>query len=80
LSFTGWSAVLGVNANGGTPDGDFADEGGIESTALRCPYRLDSLMVCVVSDLVGEAGNERRPLRQVVAPIVMILKDLWDAG
>jgi hypothetical protein len=28
LSCSGWSAVLGVDADGGAPDGDFTDEGG----------------------------------------------------
>jgi hypothetical protein len=28
LSCSGWSTVLGVDADGGTPDGDFTDEGG----------------------------------------------------
>lgn len=69
-----------MNADGGTPDGDFADEGGTESTARRCPYRLNALLAGVVSYLVCEAGYELCPLRQVLAPAGMILKCWWNAG
>ena len=37
---SGWSAVLGVDAVGGPPHGDFTDEGGARVAARRRPYRL----------------------------------------
>jgi hypothetical protein len=63
LSYSGWSTVLGVDADGGTPDGDFTDKGGGRLAARRCPYRLFAAMAGAVSDLTCEADNELRPLR-----------------
>ena len=74
LSCSGWSAVLGVDADGGTPDGDFTKEGGGRVAARRCPYRLFAVLAGAVSDLICEADDELRPLRQVLAPNVMIMK------
>ena len=69
-----------MDAEGGTPDGDFAEESGIGVAARRCPYRLDAFLACGVSYLVCEVGNELGPFRQVPAPHGMILKDWRDGG
>jgi hypothetical protein len=74
LSCAGWAAVFGVDADGGTPDLDFANEGDGRVAARRCPYRLFTVLAGAVSDLICEADNELRPLRQVLTPKVMIMK------
>jgi hypothetical protein len=58
LSGSGWSAVLGVDADGGTPDGDFAEEGGGRVAARRCPCGLFAVLAGAVSNLICEADNE----------------------
>lgn len=55
---SGCSAVLRVDAVRGSPDGDFAKEGGGQMAARRCPYRPFGALAGVVSDLICEAGNE----------------------
>jgi hypothetical protein len=74
LSCSGWSAVLGIDADGGTPDGDFTKEGGGQVPARRRPCGLFAVLAGVVSNLICQAGNELRPLRQILAPNVMIMK------
>jgi hypothetical protein len=71
---------LAVDADGGTPDLDFTDEGGCRVATRRCPYRLFAVLAGAVSNLICEADNELRPLRQVLTPNGMIMKRLWDAG
>jgi hypothetical protein len=80
LSCSGWSAVLGVDADGGPPDGDFPKEGDGRVAARRCPYRLFAVLAGAVSNLICEADNELRPLRQTLAPNGMIMKRLRNAG
>jgi hypothetical protein len=70
---------LAVDAVGGAPDLDFTEEGGGRVAARRCPYRLFAILAGAVSNLICEADNELRPLRQVLAPNGMIMKRLWDA-
>jgi hypothetical protein len=74
LSCSGWSAVLGVDADGGTPDGDVTNEGGGQMAARWCPCGLFAAVAGAVSDLICKTGNELRPLCQVLAPNVMIMK------
>ena len=80
LSCSGWSAVFGVDADGGTPDGDFTDEGDARVAARRCPYPLFAVLAGAVSNLICEADNELRPLSQVLTPNVMIMKRFRYAG
>jgi hypothetical protein len=49
---------LGLDADGGSPDGDFTKDGGGQMAARRCPYGLILAVAGAVSDLIGEAGNE----------------------
>jgi hypothetical protein len=58
LSWSGWSAVLGGDADGGTPDGDFPKEGSGRVVARRCPYRLFEALAGAISDPIREADNE----------------------
>jgi hypothetical protein len=58
LFCSGWSAVLGVDADGGTPDGDFTKDGDGRMAARRYPYGLILLVAGAVADVICEAGNE----------------------
>jgi hypothetical protein len=57
LSCSGWSVVLGVDADGGTPDLDFAKQGSGRMAARRCPDRLFAVLTGTVSDLFCEADD-----------------------
>jgi hypothetical protein len=65
---------LGVDTDGGTPDGYFTKKGGGRVDARRCPDGLFVAMAGGVSDLICETRNELRPLRQILAPNGMIMK------
>lgn len=80
LSCSGRLAVLGIDTDGGTPDGDFTKKGSGRVAARRCPYGLFPAMAGADSNLTCEVDNELRPLRQIPAPKVMILKGLRNAG
>ena len=67
------ASVVGIDADGGSPDGDFTEEGGGRVAARWCPDGLFAAVAGAVSDLICKAGNELRPLRQVLAPNVMIM-------
>jgi hypothetical protein len=58
LGFSGWSRVLGIDAVGGAPHCDFADEGGARVTPLWCPGWLGVTSAGVGLNLVGEVGDE----------------------
>jgi hypothetical protein len=53
---SGWSRVLGIDAVGGPPDCDFANEGGGVSSRWR-PDWLAVTFADVILDLVGEVGD-----------------------
>jgi len=72
--------VLGIDTDGGTPDGYFTKKAGGRVAARRCPYGLFAAMAGAVSDLICEVDNKMRPLRQIPAPKVMIPKGLRKAG
>ena len=55
---SGSAAVLGVDADGGSPDGDFTKDGGGRVAARRCPDRLFTATAGAVSDLICKAGNK----------------------
>jgi hypothetical protein len=71
---------LGVDADCGAPNGDFTEEGDARVAARRRPYRLFAVLAGAVSNLICEADNELRPLRQILAPNGMIMKRLRYAG
>ena len=71
---------MGLDADGGSPDGDLTAEGEGRVAARRCPYGLFAAVDGAVSDLICEVDNEMRPLRQIPAPKVMIPKGLRKAG
>ena len=56
-SSSGWSRVLGIDAVGGPPHCDFADEGGARVTSRCSPDWLAVTLAGVVLDLAGEVGD-----------------------
>jgi hypothetical protein len=54
---SGWSRVLGIDAVGGPPHGDFADEGGARAASWCSPGWRAVALAGVVLDLVGEVGD-----------------------
>jgi hypothetical protein len=68
LGSSGWSRVLGIDAVGGAPDCDFADEGAARVSFRWCPDWLGITLAGVVLDLVGEVGDQLGSPCQVVAP------------
>jgi hypothetical protein len=78
-SSSGWSRVLGIDAVGGAPHCDFADEGGAQ-VAYRCsPDWLGVTLAGVVLDLVGEVGDQLGSLSQVGPPDGMGMELFWNA-
>jgi hypothetical protein len=61
LFWSGGAAVMGVDAIGGPPYGDFANESGAQRTALRHPMGLSAVVVGVMSNVVGEVGDQFGP-------------------
>jgi hypothetical protein len=57
LGSAGWSRVLGVNAVGGAPHCDFADEGGARVASRWCPGWRAVTLAGMVLDLGGEVGD-----------------------
>jgi hypothetical protein len=56
LCCPGWSWVVGMDAVGGPPYGDFSDDGEVRLVRRR-PSRLRIVLLGVTSDLVGEVGH-----------------------
>jgi hypothetical protein len=57
LGSSGWSRVLGIDAVGGAPHCNFADQGGARMTAWGCPDWLGVTLAGVVVDVVSEVGD-----------------------
>ena len=65
LGSSGWSWILGIDAVGGPPQCDFANEG-CAQVGFRCsPDRLAVTVAGVILDLVGEVGDQLGSLGQV---------------
>ena len=56
-SSSGWSRVLGIDAVGGAPHCDFADEGAARVSSRWCPDWRGVALAGVVLDLLGEVGD-----------------------
>ena len=61
LLWSGGAAVVGVDAIGGPPHGDFTNESGAQRPALRHPMGLNAVVVGMMSNVVGEVGDQLRP-------------------
>jgi len=55
---SGWSRVLGIDAVGGAPHRDFADEGGDRVSSRCSPDWLGVTLAGMVLDLGGEVGDQ----------------------
>jgi len=80
LGSSGCSRVLGVDAVGGLPHCDFADEVCARVTSGWCPDRFGVALAGVILDLVGEVCGQLGSLYQVVAPDGMGVERFWYAG
>jgi hypothetical protein len=74
LGSSGWSRVLGIDAVGGAPYCDFADEGGARVASRRCPDWLGVTLADLILNLVGEVGDQLGSLCQVDPPDGMVLQ------
>ena len=79
LGSSGWSRVLGIDAVGGPPHCDHADEGGARVASRWRPDQLGVALAGVVLDLGGEVGDLLGSLCQVVAPDRMGMQRWWNA-
>jgi hypothetical protein len=57
LDASGWSWVPVIDAVGGPPYHDFANEGGAWVGSRRGPGRLGVVLAGVISNLLGEVGH-----------------------
>ena len=78
-SSSGWSRVLGIDAVGGPPHCDFANEGGAGLGSRWCPDWLAVALASVALDLAGEVSHELGSLCQVVAPDGIGMEREWNA-
>ena len=65
LFWSGAATVVGVDAIGGPPHGDVTYESGAQRAAPRHPMGLSAVVVGVMSNVVGEVGDQVRPPGQV---------------
>jgi len=80
LFWSGGAAVMGVNAIGGSPHGDFTDESGAQRTALRHPIGPSGIGVGVMPNMVGEVDDQLGPPLQVLQPVGVIVDRLGNSG
>jgi hypothetical protein len=80
LPCSGGPSVSGVDADGGPPDGDVTNGGGVPVTAERRPHRLRAVLGGLASNLSGEANHQLGPRGQVLAPNGMIMKRFRYTG
>ena len=79
LGSSGWSWILGIDAVGGAPYCDFADEGGARVASRRCPDWLGVTFAGAILDLVGEVGDQLGSLCKVGPPDGMGMQRWWSA-
>ncbi len=80
LFWSGRAAVMGVDAIGGPPHGDFTNESGAQRTVLRHPMGLSAVVGGVMSNVVGEVGDQLGPPGQVLRPVWVIVDRLGNSG
>src|SRR5829696_3276836 len=68
LGSSGWSRVLGIDAVGGPPHCDLADEGRTRVASRWCPEGLGVTLIGVGVNLVGEVGDQLGSRCQVLTP------------
>jgi hypothetical protein len=77
-AFSGWSRFVAVDAVGGSPYCDLADEGGRMNSRCSPGWRAVTSAE-VILDLVGEVGDKLGSLCQVAAPNRMVVQRWWNA-
>jgi len=80
LGSSGWSRIFGIDAVGGAPHCDFADQGAARVTSGCSPDWRAVTLAGVIVDLVGEVGDQLGSLCQVGAPDGMVMERWWNAG
>ena len=79
LGSSGWSRVLGIDAVGGPPYCDFADEGGARVTSRWCPDWLGVALAGLILNLVDKVGDQLGSFCQVGPPDEMGMEREWNA-
>jgi hypothetical protein len=79
LGSSGWSRVLGIDAVGGPPHRDFADERGAQVASRCSPDWRAVTLAGVILDLVGEVCDQLGSLGQVGSPHGMGMGRFWNA-
>ena len=72
-------ADLGIDAVGGPPYCNVADEGGARVASRWCPDWLRVILAGMILDLVGEVGDQLGSLCQVGPPARMATERFWNA-
>ena len=80
LSSSGWSWILGIDAVGGPPHCNVADEGGARVASRCSPYWGAANLVGMILDLVGEVGDKLGSLGQVGPPDGIGMERGWNPG
>ena len=80
LFWSGGAAVVGVDAIGGPPHGDFANESGAQRTVLRRPMGPSGVIVGVTPNMVGEVDDQLGPPGQVLPPVGVIVDRSGNSG
>ena len=80
LCCSGWSWVVGVDAVGGPPHGDFTNDGEVLAAARRRPTRLWAVLTGLIPDVIGKVDHQPGPPAQVLTPNGMIMKRFRDTG
>jgi hypothetical protein len=78
LGSSGWPWVLGVDAIGGPPHGDFANECSARAASRQSPEWLIVGSGGEVSNLAGEVGDVLCSFGQVVTPGGIVLNRVWN--
>jgi hypothetical protein len=78
-SSSGWSRVLGIDAIGGPPHCDFANEGGARVNSRCSPDWLGVTLADLILYLVGEVSDQLGSLCQIVPPDRMAMEHWWNA-
>jgi hypothetical protein len=79
LGSSGWAWVLGIDAVGGPPHRDFADERGAQLASRCSPDWRAVTLAGVILNLVGEVGDELGPLCQIGPPDGIVIQRGWNA-
>jgi hypothetical protein len=79
LGSSGWSWILGIDAVGGPPHCNVADEGSARVASRWSPDWLGVTLAGAILDLVGEVCDQLGSLCQIDPPDGMGMKRWWNA-